>query len=185
MWRTSDNGCHADDGHDDAVLQGNPGRVLRGTGSVRVWRVRKLDGAVVQSADWHVRFPGSGTVRRILFVSAGVHRGQAVLGERVPRSHGREGMGRTSSIGSAYGRVEWAFHYDKAPWAGTLATSGGLVFAGDEDGYLMALDAKSGKLLWHFYTGSRLVTAPVTYLVDGKQYVAMPSGGALLVFANK
>jgi len=77
----------------------------------------------------------------------------------------------------------WSFRHYRAPWAGTLSTSGGVVFAGDEDGYLMAFDARSGKLLWRFSTGARLVTAPIIYSIEKRQYVAMPSGGALLVFA--
>jgi alcohol dehydrogenase (cytochrome c) len=77
----------------------------------------------------------------------------------------------------------WKFRYHRAPWAGTLSTSGGLLFAGDEDGYLIAFDARTGKLLWRFYTGNRLVTSPITYLADGRQYVAMPSGGVLITFS--
>ncbi|MEJ7606901.1 MAG: PQQ-binding-like beta-propeller repeat protein [Bryobacteraceae bacterium] len=80
------------------------------------------------------------------------------------------------------GETRWDFKYDKAPWAGTLSTSGGLIFAGDEDGYLMAFDA-SGKILWRFNTGNRLVTAPITYMAEGRQYITMPSGSALLTFA--
>ncbi|MBV8904756.1 MAG: PQQ-binding-like beta-propeller repeat protein, partial [Acidobacteriia bacterium] len=70
-----------------------------------------------------------------------------------------------------------------SPWAGTLATAGNLVFAGDEDGYLMALQADTGKLLWRVNTGSRLVTSPITYVLDGKQYLSIPSGGVVLTFA--
>jgi Glucose dehydrogenase len=81
------------------------------------------------------------------------------------------------------GETKWDFRYYRAPWAGTMSTSGGLIFSGDEDGYLMAFDARSGKLLWKINTGNRLVTAPITYLLDGRQYVTMPSGGALLTFA--
>jgi alcohol dehydrogenase (cytochrome c) len=80
-------------------------------------------------------------------------------------------------------QTKWDFRYAKAPWGGTLATSGGLVFSSDEDGYLMAFDAKNGKNLWKINTGNRLVTSPITYMVDGKQYVTMPSGAALLTFA--
>jgi alcohol dehydrogenase (cytochrome c) len=81
------------------------------------------------------------------------------------------------------GETKWKFRYNKAPWAGLLSTSGGLIFAGDEDGYLMAFDAKSGELLWKLNTGTRLVTAPVTWMLEGKQYVTMPSGATLLTFA--
>ena len=58
-------------------------------------------------------------------------------------------------------------------------TAGGLVFAGDQEGYLLAFDAQSGKHLWHLQTGSPVIAAPMTYALDGKQYVVIPSGGAL------
>ncbi|HUS06209.1 MAG TPA: PQQ-dependent dehydrogenase, methanol/ethanol family [Bryobacteraceae bacterium] len=91
--------------------------------------------------------------------------------------------GLLKAIDPLTGVTKWEFKYYKAPWAGTLSTSGGLVFSGDEDGYLMAFDARSGKLLWRINTGNRLVTAPITYLVEGRQYITMPSGGAVLTFA--
>lgn len=94
----------------------------------------------------------------------------------------REG-GRIRAMDPVTMEVKWEFRFDKAPWAGTLSTSGNLIFAGDEDGYLMAFDARNGKLLWKLNTGSRLVSAPITYMIDGRQYVTMPSGSALLTFA--
>ena len=81
------------------------------------------------------------------------------------------------------GETRWDFRYDKAPWAGTLSTGGGLIFSGDEDGYLMAFDAKTGKNLWKMYTGNRLVTSPITWEMEGRQYVTMPSGSAVITFA--
>jgi alcohol dehydrogenase (cytochrome c) len=93
------------------------------------------------------------------------------------------GQGRVSALDPLTGKTKWSFPLHAAPWAGTLATSGGLVFAGDEDGYLMALQAETGKLLWKVNTGSRLVTSPITFELDGKQYVTMPSGAAVLTFA--
>jgi alcohol dehydrogenase (cytochrome c) len=91
--------------------------------------------------------------------------------------------GRLTALDPLTGRVKWKFPLYSSPWAGTLTTSGNLVFAGDEDGYLMALEADTGKLLWRVNTGSRLVTSPITYELNGKQYLTMPSGSALLTFA--
>jgi len=62
-------------------------------------------------------------------------------------------------------------------WAGAVATSTGLVFTGDMRGHFMAMDARSGALLWEFRTGSGIIGSPITYELDGTQYVAVPSGG--------
>ncbi len=62
-------------------------------------------------------------------------------------------------------------------WAGSLTTSSGLVFTGDMRGYFMALDAHTGTLLWQFQTGSGIIGSPVSYELDGVQYVVVPSGG--------
>ena len=62
-------------------------------------------------------------------------------------------------------------------WAGSVATSSGLVFTGDMRGYFMALDARTGTLLWQFQTGSGIIGSPITYELDGTQYLAVPSGG--------
>lgn len=82
-------------------------------------------------------------------------------------------------------------------FAGVLATRSGLVFSGDQLGFVFAADARSGQVLWRFQTGSGINASPVTYEVDGKQYVAIlsglggdpsfyfkgPKGGTLWVFA--
>jgi alcohol dehydrogenase (cytochrome c) len=81
------------------------------------------------------------------------------------------------------GETKWDFRYFHAPWAGTLSTAGGLIFAGDQDGYLMAFDAKTGKNLWRISTGSAIANSPITYELNGRQYITMPSGSAVLTFA--
>jgi alcohol dehydrogenase (cytochrome c) len=66
---------------------------------------------------------------------------------------------------------------DELPWlGGALTTKGGLAFHGDIKGWFKALDAKTGKVLWQFNTGSGISAAPITYELDGKQYVAVVSG---------
>ena len=67
--------------------------------------------------------------------------------------------------------------------AGVLSTESGLVFGGDMDGNVMAFEAATGKNLWHFQTGSGIYAAPITYMLDGRQWVVMPSGTTLYAFA--
>ncbi len=66
---------------------------------------------------------------------------------------------------------------------GTLTTSGGLVFFGDDAESFEAVDAASGRALWHFNTGQRFVASPMTYAVDGIQYVAIAAESDIFVFA--
>jgi alcohol dehydrogenase (cytochrome c) len=81
------------------------------------------------------------------------------------------------------GEVRWEFKYFSTTWAGVLSTAGGVVFHGNEEGYLIALDAATGKELWHFQTGFRLASAPMTFMVNERQYIAIPSGNSILAFA--
>jgi len=91
--------------------------------------------------------------------------------------------GVVKAIDPLTGEGKWEFKFLHPGWAGTLSTAGGIVFAGDSDGYLVALDSRSGKLLWKIQTGSDIATAPVTFAVNGRQYVSIASGAALLTFA--
>ena len=69
------------------------------------------------------------------------------------------------------------FNKDELPFSGgMLSTAGGVVFHGDIKGWFKALDAKTGKTLWKFNAGSGISAAPMTYVLDGKQYVAVVSG---------
>lgn len=68
-------------------------------------------------------------------------------------------------------------------YSGVLATAGGLVFYGETSGGFAAVDAKTGATLWHFEAGSVWKGSPMTYTVDGKQYVAIASGANILSFA--
>jgi alcohol dehydrogenase (cytochrome c) len=67
-------------------------------------------------------------------------------------------------------------------WTGAVSTAGGVIFSGDDDGHLVALNAATGKHLWHFNMGELLTASPITYSVDGKQYVAIASATAVLSF---
>ena len=62
-------------------------------------------------------------------------------------------------------------------WGSTLlSTGGGLLFLGTGDGFVEALDAKTGNLLWRFNVGSGVHGGVISYAVDGKQYIAVASG---------
>jgi alcohol dehydrogenase (cytochrome c) len=67
--------------------------------------------------------------------------------------------------------------------SGTLSTAGGLVFFGDAPGEFTALDAKTGKRLWHFNAGQGWRASPMTYQVAGKQYVAIAGAAGVFTFA--
>ena len=67
-------------------------------------------------------------------------------------------------------------------WAGTVSTAGGLVFFGDDQGQLVAVNSRTGESLWHFSMGEGLTASPITYAVDGKQYVAIASATAIFSF---
>jgi len=68
------------------------------------------------------------------------------------------------------------------PWPGTVSTAGGLVFFGDNEGYLSAADSRTGKVLWHFNTGQSISASPMTYSVKGKQFVTLATGGDIFTF---
>ncbi len=68
-------------------------------------------------------------------------------------------------------------------WTGVVSTASGVVFSGDDDGHLVALDGKTGRHLWHYYTGDDLTASPVTFEVDGRQYVSIASGSNVFAFA--
>jgi alcohol dehydrogenase (cytochrome c) len=76
------------------------------------------------------------------------------------------------------GRKVWTHNYAKSHnWGPMLATAGDLVFSGGtNDRKLHAFDAKSGKLLWEFPTNSGILSPPTTFMMDGKQYIAVQSG---------
>ena len=86
------------------------------------------------------------------------------------------------AIDVASGERRWDFPYASQSWAGVLSTASGLVFAG-ASGNFMAFDARTGKNLWHFQTGSALYAGAITYMVDGRQYVLLPSGTTLTAYA--
>jgi alcohol dehydrogenase (cytochrome c) len=91
--------------------------------------------------------------------------------------------GALTALDPLTGAQKWEFKYFTNPNGGALSTAGGLVFAGDSDGNFIALDAQTGGHLWHIQLGAAIYSTAITYELDGKQYVVIPSGTALFAFA--
>ena len=63
-----------------------------------------------------------------------------------------------------------------------LTTAGNLLFGGSDEGYFFALDARNGQLLWKANLGGTVASGPMSYSVDGKQYIAVSAGSSLFVY---
>ncbi|MFZ0298545.1 MAG: PQQ-dependent dehydrogenase, methanol/ethanol family [Candidatus Sulfotelmatobacter sp.] len=90
--------------------------------------------------------------------------------------------GFLKAIDPATGEIKWKFEHTSPTWSGVLSTAGGLVFTGDAEGNFIALDAASGKTLWHFQMGGAVYAAPMAFAVGGKEYVALAAGSAVYAF---
>ena len=108
--------------------------------------------------------------------------GYTGTGQRLDEVVGSHGAVR--ALDPVSGDARWNFPIQEGSSAtGVLATAGGLVFAAVADGNLIALEAATGKLLWHYQTGERIKSSPMSFAVDGTQYVAVSSGSVLFAFA--
>jgi alcohol dehydrogenase (cytochrome c) len=133
-------------------------------------------------------------------------RGSMFLGKEFPAKPGPGGyLGELVAWNPVKQEKAWGIKESTPFNGGTLATAGGLVFAGNNSGLFRAIDAKTGKVLWSVNLGSGIGAGPMTFSVNGKQYVAVvvgrtvsivafigdlgktmvqtPEGGALFVFA--
>ena len=82
------------------------------------------------------------------------------------------------------GRKLWTFPLPRVSLqAGVLGTRGGVVFAASSDGNLLGLDARTGESLWHFQTGGLITASPMSYSVNGAQFIAIAAGNTLYSFA--
>ncbi len=101
-----------------------------------------------------------------------------VVPAEVPRKYLR-------AIDPQTGKIAWQYEQvgPGETWGGLLATASGLVFYCDDDGSFGALDAKTGKTLWHFPLSARWHASPMTYAIDGRQYVAVAMNSSIIAFA--
>ena len=111
-----------------------------------------------------------------MMASAGV--GWYDLTVRTEVTPGEEHLGTIQAISAETGRTVWT-HDQPAFTMSLVATGGGLVFGGDANGRFKALDHETGDVLWEINLGSPVTGFPITYAVDGRQYVAVSTGYSL------
>jgi PQQ-dependent dehydrogenase (methanol/ethanol family) len=128
--------------------------------------------------------------------------GQQYISEPAPFEAGRQYIGRgrgstpppqrtdpppsagLKALDPETGKTIWDFKlFQSSPNNGVMATAGGILFASSRDGNLIALDAKTGKSLWRYQTGGNMTASPMSFAVDGRQYVAVASGDSIYCFA--
>ena len=95
---------------------------------------------------------------------------------------GEQSYGAIRALDATTGKLRWQFKLLAPAWVPVLSTAGGLVFSGTDEGNFFALDALSGKPLWQFYMGHSARSNPVSYEVDGKQYIFVTAGNAYIAF---
>ena len=78
---------------------------------------------------------------------------------------------------------KWEYRMSDITWGGVLSTASDLVFSGGKEGYFFALDARSGNLLWKAALGGQVNSGPMSYSVNGKQYITVAAGSSLFAFA--
>ena len=78
---------------------------------------------------------------------------------------------------------KWEYKMNDITWGGVLTTAGDVVFSGGKEGYFFALDARTGALLWKAALGGQVNAGPMSYAVNGKQYVTIAAGNSLFAFA--
>jgi alcohol dehydrogenase (cytochrome c) len=94
-----------------------------------------------------------------------------------------EGHGAIRAIDPLTGEKRWDFNMADVTDAGVLTTASNVLFSGGREGYFFALDARSGALLWKATVGGVVASGPMTYAVNGRQYVAVAAGSSLFAFA--
>jgi alcohol dehydrogenase (cytochrome c) len=106
------------------------------------------------------------------------------IGRRSPINNWTDAVahGATIAIDPKTGAEKWRFSQFDVSESGNLTTGSDLLFTGGREGYFYALDARTGAQLWRFTAGGQIVNGPMTYQVDGKQYLTVISGNTMITF---
>jgi outer membrane protein assembly factor BamB len=97
--------------------------------------------------------------------------------------HEGAAYGVVAAIDPKTGTRKWGYEMHDVTTSGVLTTASDLVFVGGREGFFHALDARTGALLWKINIGGETAAAPITYQVDGTQYVSIAAGHSLYTFA--
>jgi len=101
---------------------------------------------------------------------------------QVTNKREEDGYGAIRALDPVTGEKKWEFKMADVSASGVLTTATDVLFAGNREGFFHALDARTGKLLWRVNAGGEVAMGPMTYAVNGKQYVAFAAGGGLFVY---
>ncbi|MEQ1946977.1 MAG: PQQ-dependent dehydrogenase, methanol/ethanol family [Bryobacteraceae bacterium] len=93
-----------------------------------------------------------------------------------------DGFGVIRALDPVTGDKKWEYKMTDVSASGILTTAADVLFTGSREGFFHALDARSGKLLWRVNAGGEVAMGPMTYSVNGKQYVAFAAGGSMFVY---
>jgi alcohol dehydrogenase (cytochrome c) len=96
-----------------------------------------------------------------------------------------QGYGFVRAFDMKTGDEKWEFKMHDVTYAGVLSTASDLVFSGGREGYFYALNARTGERLWRTSLGGQVNSGPMSYMVDGKQYIAVAAGSSLFAFKLK
>jgi alcohol dehydrogenase (cytochrome c) len=104
--------------------------------------------------------------------------------KRVPINNWTDegGHGEVKAIDPHTGQEKWAFKMHDVTDSGILTTASDVLFTGGREGFFYALDARTGAKLWQATLGGQMVAGPITFEVDGNQYVSIAAGGSLFTF---
>jgi alcohol dehydrogenase (cytochrome c) len=95
----------------------------------------------------------------------------------------QEGWGAIQAFDARTGELKWQFKMADVTDSGVLSTASDVVFAGGREGYFFALNGRTGELLWKGNVGGQVSAGPMSYAVNGRQYVAINAGSALFAYA--
>jgi alcohol dehydrogenase (cytochrome c) len=99
--------------------------------------------------------------------------------DRMPQ----EASGAIRAMDPATGTMRWEYKMNDVTDSGVLTTASNVLFAGGREGYVFALDARDGTLLWRQMLGGQVASGPMSYSVNGRQYIAICSGNGMFVYA--